>query len=83
MRVLLICVIACCVLGGCFDAQRAQYSAIGSKFRVTLYSGGEAIRSWESTGKVLTETDSDGWYFTDAKTGKLVRLSGDVVIEQE
>lgn len=83
MRVILICVIACCVLGGCFDAQRAQYSAIGSKFRVTLYSGGEAIRSWESTGKVLSEQGSDGYYFTDSKTNKLVRVSGDLVIEQE
>lgn len=83
MRVLLICVIACCVLGGCLDAQQAKYSAIGNNFRVTLYSGGEAVRSWHSTGMVLTEQGSDGWYFTDAKTNRLVRLSGDVVIEQE
>lgn len=71
------------LLTGCTDAQRSQVSSIGSKFKVTLYSDGVAVRSWVSTGKVLTEKDSDGWYFTDSKTHKLVRVSGNVVVEQE
>jgi hypothetical protein len=70
-------------LAGCTDASRSQIAAYGSSFRVTLYSGGEAVRTWKSTGKVLTEEQSDGWYFTDAVTGKLVLVSGDVVVEQE
>lgn len=68
---------------GCTDAEKSRIGALGSKFKITLYSNGDAVRTWESTGKVMTETDSDGWYFTDAKTKKLVRVSGSVVVEQE
>jgi hypothetical protein len=44
---------------------------------------GEAVREWHSTGKVLTEANSDGWYFMDKSNNKLVRVSGDVTVEQE
>lgn len=70
-------------VAGCTNAARAQYGGLGSNFKVTLYSGGEAVREWHSTGKVLTETDSDGWYFMDKSNNKLVRISGSVAIEQE
>jgi hypothetical protein len=72
----------CCV-AGCTDAQQSQLGSLGSKFTVTLYSNGESVKTWTSTGKVMTESESDGWYFTDEKTGKLVRVSGSVVIEQQ
>ena len=70
-------------LPGCYSAQMSQFGAIGADFTVTLYSGGQAMKTWHSSGKVLTEGDSDGWYFTDRATGKLVRVSGTVAIEQE
>ena len=76
----LLAVIALC---GCTSAGRAQFDGFGSDFTVTVYSGGTAVRTFESSGKVLAETESDGWYFSDAKTGKLVRVSGTVVIEQK
>ena len=76
-------VVALMLVVGCTDAQKSQIGSLGSKFKVTLYSNGEAVREWESTGKVMAESESDGWYFTDAKTNKLVRVSGSVVIEQE
>ena len=61
----------------------SQVNSLGSTFKVTLYSDGTAVRTWVSTGKVMTESESDGWYFTDSKTKKLVRVSGCVVVEQE
>ena len=67
---------------GCTSASRSQFSAYGSDFKVTLYSGGQAVKTYTSSGKVLTETQSDGWYFTDKDTGKLVRVSGTVTVEQ-
>ena len=36
--------------------------------------------SWISSGKVATEEGSDGYYFMDSATGKLVRISGNVII---
>ena len=69
-------------LAGCTNAYRAQIGGFGSNYKVTLYSGGVAVKEWRSTGKVLTEHESDGWYFMDSETGKLIRVSGQVVIEQ-
>lgn len=67
----------------CTDADRAQISAYGNKFHVTLYgASGIVVKEWDSNGKVSTEDRSDGWYFMDAATGKLVRVSGTVVVEQ-
>lgn len=74
--------IAALFMSGCTDAERGRLTAFGSEFRVTLYSGGQAVRTWDSSGKVLTEKDSDGYYFVDKKTGNLIRVSGDVVVEQ-
>lgn len=80
-RILWAVVLMCAI--GCTDAEKSRIGSLGSKFKVTLYSNGDAVRTWQSTGKVMTETDSDGWYFTDASTNKLVRVSGSVVVEQE
>ncbi|MEW6381500.1 MAG: hypothetical protein AB1611_18125 [bacterium] len=53
---------------------------IGRPGIVKLYSGGRLVEQWESTGKVISEENSDGWLFVDKKTGKLIRVSGTVVI---
>jgi len=80
---LALVVLMLALLGGCTDADRAQLGASGNKFQITLYSAsGAPIRQWTSNGKVATEDHSDGWYFQDAGTGKLVRVSGTVVVEQ-
>jgi hypothetical protein len=71
------------ILVGCTDATRSQFNSYGKTFKVTLYSGGEAVKTWKSTGKVLSEESSDGWFFTDAETKKLVRVSGTTTVEEE
>lgn len=55
-------------------------SNYGNSFKVEMYSGGKLVRSWESSGKVSSEDNSDGYYFKDFDTGKLVEISGDIVI---
>lgn len=67
---------------GCTGADRAHYSSLNSPCRITLYSGGKSVGVWESTGKVRTESGTDGWYFQDKTNGVLIRLSGTIVIEQ-
>jgi len=76
-------IIALLGLLGCSRAQRANILAIGSKHRITLYSGSSAVRSWVSSGAIENEEKSDGYYFQDDATGKLIRVSGSIVIEQE
>ncbi len=70
------------LLFGCTDAQKSQISALGSRFKVTQFSGGKVVGEWESTGKVSTEPQSDGYYFTDKMTGKLIRVSGTIQVLQ-
>jgi hypothetical protein len=68
---------------GCTGASIAKWESLGSKHKITLYSGGIAVRTWHSTGYIQNEEHSDGYYFKDDSSGKLIRVSGDLVIEQE
>lgn len=67
-------------LVGCTDASVARFEAYNEKHKIELYSGGELVKEWTSTGKVHAEEQSDGYFFMDEKTKKLVRVSGDLVI---
>ena len=78
MRYAIIAVAIC--LSGCTDAFRSGVQSFGSRHHIELWSGGQKVREWTSTGKVLTEEHSDGYYFCDSETNKLVRVSGDLVI---
>lgn len=68
------------LLCGCTDAQISGLQAIGAKHRVELWSGGQRVREWTSTGKVMSEEHSDGYLFRDSETQSLVRVSGSVVV---
>jgi hypothetical protein len=68
---------------GCTSAERGKVLSYGSPHKVELYSGGEKVREWTSTGKVHNETNSDGFYFTDKDTGAHVRVTGDVVVTRD
>jgi hypothetical protein len=73
-----------CVLSGCKDSTIAQFDALGSKHKITLYGcDGKIIGQWESTGNVSNQENSDGWYFEDSTSHKLVEVAGTLVIEQE
>ena len=65
---------------GCKDATQAQFSALNKPHIIKQYSGGQLVGEWESTGSISNEERRDGWYFEDAKTGKLVELTGTVQI---
>ena len=54
---------------GCTDAGCSKLKALGNAAFITCYSGGKVIYTGESTGKVSSEKDSDGYYFKDAKDG--------------
>ena len=69
------------LMTGCTDAQKANIGSLGTPGEVKCYSGGKIIYEGRSTGKIATVTNSDGWEFKDAKTGKFVRVSGYCLIE--
>ena len=71
------------VLGlyGCTDASCANVTTLGAPGTVKCFSGGQVIYEGQSTGKISTTTNSDGWEFVDNATGKFVRVSGDCVVK--
>lgn len=73
--------IFCFAISGCTDATMAHLSAIGDTAHVRCYSGGSLFYDGHSTGVVKATSQSDGWEFKDAETGKFVRISGPCVIE--
>lgn len=72
---ILVCGIACT------NADWAQISTYGSSGEITCYSGGQVIYQGKSTGKIATEDGSDGWFFEEEGTKKLIRVSGDCIIK--
>lgn len=80
MKKLLLLFIVVSALSGCKDSNQAQWDAMGKKHIIRQYSGGCLINEWTSTGSVSNEEHSDGWYFEDEATGKLVEVTGDITI---
>jgi hypothetical protein len=79
MNRFIICLF-CILFVGCTDGFYKRFAVLGDPAKITCYSGGKVIYEGTSTGKVGAEEQSDGWYFEDADTHKLVRVSGDCVI---
>lgn len=77
---LLLVAISFVLLSSCTDSKREKLFNYGNEFKVEMYSGNKLVRSWISTGKVSSEKGSDGYYFKDKSTGKLVEVTGDIVI---
>lgn len=68
-------------LWACTDAERSKYFSVGSEHTVSCYSGSKLIYKGVSSGKVLSEESSDGYYFKEKKTGKLMEVSGNCIIK--
>ena len=81
---LIIVVVGCGGLiasSACTNAWMAQVTSLGSPGHIICYSGGKVIYEGDSTGKISTESQSDGWFFQEQGTNKLVRVSGACVIK--
>ncbi len=72
------------LLVSCKDATQAQWNALGKRHIITQYGAdGVVINKWTSTGNVSNSESSDGWYFEDVVTKKLVEITGTIKIEVE
>ena len=80
INIKLIAVAILITLNSCTDATKAKMGGYGDEHKVEMYSGGKLVKEWVATGKVQSESNSDGYYFNDKETGKLVEVSGDIVI---
>lgn len=68
------------LLGGCTDATMSKWAALGDPAHIECYSGGKLIYKGQSTGKVVSEANSDGYYFRDQADGLLKEVSGNCII---
>ena len=66
----------------CTDATLSKLGGYGDTFTIKVM-GPDTVITYHSTGKVISEKESDGYYFESRETGKLVEVSGNVIIEQE
>jgi NADH:ubiquinone oxidoreductase subunit 2 (subunit N) len=65
------------------DAGTAKYAALGRSHHVMCYSGIAKIYDGYSTGKVMSEEHSDGYYFVDKATGNLIEVSANCIFITE
>lgn len=68
------------VLGGCSDAERGKIEAIGQAGHIECWSAGIKYYEGYSTGKVMSEKETDGWFFVEKGSNQLIRVSGSCVI---
>lgn len=80
MKRLIIFFILLFLTMACTDAQRGKIGALGDNGKVECWSGGKQIYSGLSTGKISSESNSDGYNFVDSRTGKFMEVSGNCVI---
>lgn len=77
-------ILASVLLFGCTDAELSKKMGYGNSYKIELVNcDGSITKSWISTGKVLSERNSDGYYFEDQATGKLIEVTGHLIITQQ
>ena len=65
----------------CTDATRSKIGGYGDEFKVEMVNcDGTTSRQWTSSGKVQSESNSDGYFFKDKDTGKLIEVTGRLII---
>lgn len=74
-RLWFVVLIGLCV--GCSNANWSAMSAWGQDHCIRFYGcDGKEIARWTSTGKIENESNSNGFYFQDKATGKIVMVDG-------
>lgn len=81
MKTTLLAIVAiAAIISGCTDAEFSKFTALGNGASIKCYSGDTLIYDGVSTGKVLSEEGSDGYFFRDSKDDMLKEVSGNCVI---
>lgn len=78
MKKIILCA-AAIALTGCTDAVRARYASLGNQADVTCYSGGQAVFTDVSTGKIQ-ESGGEGIGYQSQNSGKYVRVFADCIV---
>lgn len=83
-KIALIAFVFAALLVSCTDAKMAKLGGLGDEFTVELVNcDGSVSHSWTSSGKVSSEEGSDGYYFKDKDSGKLIEVTGNLIITKK
>lgn len=83
-KVILLLAVVLISATSCTDATRAKIGGYGDEFTVEMINcDGSVARTWVSSGKVQSEAESDGYYFNDKASGKLIEVTGRIVITKQ
>ncbi len=77
-NLLTICILVS--FASCTDGRMAKLRSYGSSRTIECYSGSKLIYSGASTGKISSEAQSDGYFFQEKGSGKLMEVSGNCII---
>ena len=71
-------------LNSCTDATMSKLGGYGDSFKIELVNcDGSITHSWISSGKVLSEANSDGYYFNEKGTDILIEVTGTLIITKQ
>lgn len=81
MKSVVLLIITSILLTAC-NSSRAKIgnTLSDASAHITCYSGGKIIYDGNSEGKPFSEKGSDGYFFRDSSTRKLMEVSGQCVI---
>ena len=83
MKKIFVLTLSIITLIGCTDAQRSKLFNLGDSAKITCFSGGVFIYEGVSTGKIVSEESSDGYFFREKGSNRLMEVSGNCVIVYE
>ena len=80
-KLFILIVITVICISSCTDSKRAKILGYGNEFTIEMVNcDGSVSKTWISTGKVSSEKDSDGYYFMEKGTNKLIEVTGRLII---
>lgn len=83
-KILVLSILVILSFTSCTDATMSKFGGLGDEFKIEMLNcDGTVARKWISTGKVQSEANSDGYYFKDKTTGKLIEVTGRLVITKQ
>lgn len=84
MKIIIFAILFSLLLIGCTDATVSKMGGFGDEFKIELVNcDGSVTHSWISSGKVLSEEKSDGYYFNEKGTNNLVEVTGTLIITKQ
>lgn len=83
-KIFVLAAIVALGMTSCTDATRAKMGGFGDELKIEMVNcDGSVSKSWISSGKVLSEANSDGYYFEEKSTGKLIEVPGRLIITKQ